>query len=62
MIKEPFIYKFCKDLTNDRENTKRVVVFSRTPFPNILKYRDGRWDHATFWKTTFLQTHIEEFS
>ena len=39
-----------------------VVVLSRKPCPNILKYRDHRWDLPTIWKTRFFQPHIEEFS
>ena len=33
-------YKFFKDFTNHRKKTNRVVVFSRRPFPNLLKYMD----------------------
>ena len=40
----------------------RVVVFSCRPLPNILKYRDHRWELPTIWKKRFLQTHNEEFN
>ena len=53
--------KFLKDFTNHRKKTNRAIVFSRTPFPSILKYRDHRWDFPAIWKTGFLQIHIEEF-
>ena len=49
--KQPFIYKFLKDLTSHRKKTNRAVVFSHTLFPR----------NSTIWKTRFLQTHIEEF-
>ena len=40
MTINPIIYEFFKDFTNHQEKTNRAVVFSRTPLPNILKYRD----------------------
>ena len=46
---------------NHRKKTNRAVVFSCTPFPNILNYRDHRWNLPTIWKTTFLKA-LEEFS
>ena len=30
------------DFTNHRTKTNRAVLFSCSPFPNILKYRDHR--------------------
>ena len=39
-INSPIIYKLFKDFTNCRKKTNRAAVFSRRPFPNILKYRD----------------------
>ena len=39
MINNPIIYKFLKDFTNHRKKTNRLVVFSRRPLSNILKYR-----------------------
>ena len=56
-------YKFFKDFTNHRKKANWTVVFSHRPLPNILKYRDHRFDlPITIWKTRFLQTHMEEFS
>ena len=60
-IKNSIIYEFFKDFPNHRRTTNRAVVFNRTPSPNILKYRDHRWDLSIIWKTRFLQIHIEEF-
>ena len=54
--------KLFKDFTNYRKKINRVVVFSRRPFPNILKYRDHWWNLPTIWKTRLLKTLIEEFS
>ena len=42
VINNPIIFKFFRDFTNHRKKTKRVVVFSCRPWPNILKYRDHR--------------------
>ena len=39
------IYKF-KDFTNHRKKANRAEVFSIRHFPNILQYRDYRWDLA----------------
>ena len=35
MINNPLIYKFLKDLTNNRQKTNRTVVFSSRPFPQF---------------------------
>ena len=59
VINKPITYNFFKDFTNERKKINRVVFFSRRPLPNILKYRDNRWDLPKIWKTRFLQ---EEFS
>ena len=59
MINNPIIHKLFKD---HRKKTNRVVVFSSRPFPNILKYRDHRWNLSTIWKTTLLKALVEEFS
>ena len=56
MINNPIIYKIFKDFTNHRKKTNRAVVFSCRPFPNILKYRDHRWNFPTIWKTRLLKT------
>ena len=61
-VNNPIIYKFFKDLTNQRKKTNRVVVFSSRPFSNILKYRDHQWDLPKIHKTRLFQTHIGEFS
>ena len=37
----------------------KVVVFHSRPLPNILKYRDQRWDLPAIWKTKLPQTYIE---
>ena len=58
MINNSIIYKFFKDFTNHRKNTNRAVVFSRRPFPNILKYRDHQWDLPTIWKTRLYGTRL----
>ena len=55
VINNPIIYKFFKDVTNHRKETNRAVVFNCRPFPNILKYRDHRWDLPTIWKARLLQ-------
>ena len=44
------------------KKTNMAVVFSRGPLTQVLKYRGHRWCHPTIWKTSFLQTHIEEFN
>ena len=62
VINNPIIYKFIKDLTNQRKKTSRVVVFSCRPFPNIPKYRDHRRNLPTIWKTRLIKKLIEEFS
>ena len=60
---QQFYYsQLFKHFTNHRKKTNRIVVFSCRPFPNILKYRDNRWDLLTVWKTKSLQTLIEEFN
>ena len=48
VICKPIIYKFFKNFTNHRENANRVVVFGSRPLPNILKYKDNRWDLPGF--------------
>ena len=60
--KNSIICKFFKDFTNHKKKTNMALVFSCRPFPNILQYRDHRWDYSTIWKTRLLQAHIEEFS
>ena len=62
MINNRIIYKFLKDFTNHRKKTNMAMVFSCRPFPNIFKCRDHGWDFPTIWKTSFLQTHNEDFS
>ena len=62
VISKPNIQRFFKDFTIHRMKTNKVVVLSSRPLPNILKYRDYRWDHWTIWKIRFLQKHLEEFS
>ena len=52
----PIIYKLFKDFTNRRKKTNWAVAFSCRPSPNILKYKDHRWDLLTIWKTRPLQT------
>ena len=36
------IFKFLKYFTNHRKKTDRAVVFSCTPLPDIIKYRNHR--------------------
>ena len=62
VINNSIIYKFFKDFVNRKKKTKREVVFSCRPFPNILKYRDHRRNLITIWKTRLLQTLIKEFN
>ena len=61
MINNPIIYKLFRDFTNHRK-TNRVVVFSSSPFLNVLKYRDLRLNLPTIWKTRLLKAIVEEFS
>ena len=37
VIKKPISYKCFKKLTNHRKKNNRMVLFSCTPLPNILK-------------------------
>ena len=60
MIKNPIIYKFLEDFTNNRKKTNRAVVFCCRLFTDILKYRDHRCDLPKIWKTKLLQTNIED--
>ena len=39
-----------------------VVIFSRTPFLNILRCKDHRCDLPEIWKLRFHQTHIPELA
>ena len=39
-----------------------MVGFSSRLLPNILKYREHRWNLSTPWKTRLFETHLEEFS
>ena len=41
------IYKILNDFTNHRKKTNKAVVFSHRPLPNIIKYRDHRWQLST---------------
>ena len=48
---------YQQDFTNHRKKTNRVVVFSRTLSPNILKHSEHQWDLPIIWKTDSLR-HI----
>ena len=57
------IYQCIEDFTYHRKKINRAIVFSCSPFPSVLKYRNHRWDiHSTVWKTRFLQKHVNKFS
>ena len=56
-INKFFLYKFFNDVTKHRKKTNRVVDFSCRPFPNILNYRNHRWDLLAIWKTRYLETY-----
>ena len=52
----------CLQVFNNRKKTNMVVVFSRTPFLNILRCKDHRCDLPEIWKLRFHQTHIPELA
>ena len=62
VINKTIIYNFTTDFTNHTKKTNRTVAFSCRHFPDIFKYRGQQWDLQTMWKTSLLQTHIEEFN
>ena len=50
--KRPQFSRWSTIFTNHRKKTNKAKVFSCRPIPNILKYRDHRWDLPTIWKTS----------
>ena len=54
MINNPSLKDF-----NNHLKTIRAVICSSRPLPNILKYRDDRWDLSTIRKTRLLETHMK---
>ena len=57
MINKHIIYKFFKDFANHKKKSKRVVVFSCKPFPNIFKYKNPQSDPPTIWKASPSDTY-----
>ena len=51
-------HTYFKEFNIHKWETNKTVVFSHRPLPNILKYRDHRWDLPAVWATRFLQMHM----
>ena len=54
-IVKPIIYKFFKDITNNRKKTTRAVIFGYRPLPNIFKCWNHKWYLSTVWKSNFFR-------
>ena len=59
LISKSITYRFFKDFTNYRKKANRVVVFSRKPLLNILKYRNNGCDLPTIM---IHHTYVENVS
>ena len=58
----PLFTSFSNTLLTTKRRLTGWYVLPVDLSPNILKYRERRWNLPTIWKTRVFQTHVQEFS